>query len=58
MLYSDLLDYHKTLNLMVDYKYSIHEVENMIPFEREIHINLITQSLNSNNVGQVEAPED
>lgn len=58
MLYSDLLDYHKTLNLMVDYKYSIHEVENMIPFEREIHINLITQSLNSNDVAPVEAPED
>lgn len=60
MSHSDLLDYHKTLNLLIEYKYSIADIENMIPFEREIHIKLITNTLESANRGQpnIEAPLD
>lgn len=58
MLYSSLLDYHKTLNILTDYKYSIADVERMIPFEREIHINLITQGLEARHTTTIEAPGD
>ena len=61
MLYSNLLDYYRTLNHMQDYKYQMSDVENMIPFEREIHIDLIMKQLSgqgNTTSNSVEAPID
>jgi hypothetical protein len=61
MLYTSLGEYYKVLNMFLDYKYSITDVENMIPFERELQIDIIMQNQREESVGrqvQTEAPID
>ncbi len=59
MLYTNLAEYYKLINLFIDNKYDAEYVENLIPFERELHINLIMQAQQESDVNrQVEAPED
>ena len=36
--------YETNFVLMNDFQYSLHEIENMIPFEREIYIALLQKS--------------
>jgi hypothetical protein len=36
-------------NLMHHHKYSLTELDNMIPFEREIYIQLLTQHIKEEN---------
>ena len=45
-----LLNYYKTnFALMQHHKYTLDDLENMIPFEREIYILLISQHVNEEN---------
>ena len=37
--------YYTNFNLMQHHKYSLTELENMIPFERQIYVNLLLQYL-------------
>ena len=61
MLYTSLGEYYKTLNMFLDYKYSVTDVENMIPFERDLQIDIIMQNQQNEQMGktvQTEAPID
>jgi len=45
-----LVNYYKTnFALMQHHKYSLTEIEDMIPFEREIYITLLTQFIKEEN---------
>ena len=45
--HDSLLNYYKTnFAMMQHHKYSLTEVENMIPFEREIYVNFLKQWIN------------
>ena len=45
-----LVNYYKTnFALMQHHKYSLTEIEEMIPFEREIYITLLTQFIKEEN---------
>ncbi len=44
------MNYYKTnFALMQHHKYTLDDLENMIPFEREIYILLISQHVNEEN---------
>ncbi|MBM3202296.1 hypothetical protein FJZ55_00095 [Candidatus Woesearchaeota archaeon] len=46
MSHSDLGSYYQiTFNLLQHHKYSLEELENMIPWERDIYINLLINHL-------------
>ena len=46
MSYNDITNYY-TLNfqLMKNHNFSLTEIENMIPYEREIYVNLLIKQL-------------
>jgi hypothetical protein len=45
-----LLNYYKTnFNLTYHHKYSLTEIENMLPWEREIYITLLVTYINEEN---------
>lgn len=44
--YDNLMNYFKTnFSLMQHHKYSLHEIENMIPWEKFIYIDLLKQHI-------------
>ena len=44
MGYSDVLVYYKTnFALMHHHKYSLTEIENMYPFERDVYVGMLAQ---------------
>ena len=44
--HNSLENYYKTnFSLMQHHKYSLNEIENMIPFERDIYVNLLLNYL-------------
>jgi hypothetical protein len=48
--YDDLKNYLKTnFSLMQHHKYSLTELENMIPWERDIYVTLLIQYLEEEN---------
>ena len=51
MAHEDLVSYYKlTFSLMQPHKYSLTELENMIPWEREIYISLLQQYIEEENL--------
>tara|TARA_X000000368_G_scaffold415605_1_gene407686 strand:- start:5941 stop:6114 length:174 start_codon:yes stop_codon:yes gene_type:complete len=51
MLHEDLISYYKTnFALMQHHKYSLSDIENMIPWEREIYITLLKQYIEEENL--------
>jgi hypothetical protein len=49
--YDDLKNYYKTnFSLMQHHKYSLSELESMIPWERDIYITLLIQYLEEENL--------
>ena len=50
MAHEDLASYYKiNFALMQHHKYSLTELENMIPWEREIYVNLLVQHIEAEN---------
>ena len=50
MAHEDLASYYKiNFALMQHHKYSLTELENMIPFEREIYLGLLEQHIREEN---------
>ena len=50
MSQESLINYYKTnFTLMQHHKYTLEDLENMIPFEREIYIMLISQHVAEEN---------
>lgn len=50
MGHDSLVNYYKTnFSLMQHHKYSLSELEDMIPFERDIYILLLTQHIEQEN---------
>ena len=50
MGHDSLLNYYKTnFALMQHHKYSLDDLENMIPFERDIYIMLLSQHIEEEN---------
>jgi hypothetical protein len=50
MGHEKLVNYYKTnFSLMQHHKYSIHELEDMIPFERDVYIMLLSQFIQEEN---------
>jgi hypothetical protein len=50
MGFDNLANYYKTnFNLMQHHKYSLHELEQMLPFERDIYILLLSQYIDDKN---------
>ena len=50
MAQESLENYYKTnFALMHHHKYNLYELENMIPFEREIYIMLLSQYISEEN---------
>lgn len=50
MGHENLINYYKTnFSLMQHHKYSLSELEDMIPFERDIYIMLLTQHIEKEN---------
>jgi len=50
MGHDSLVNYYKTnFSLMHHHKYSLAELEEMIPFERDIYIMLLTQHIEQEN---------
>jgi hypothetical protein len=50
MGFDNLANYYKTnFNLMQHHKYSLHELEQMLPFERDIYILLLSQHIDERN---------
>ena len=48
--YDSLMNYYKTnFSLMQHHKYSLTELENMIPWERDIYVTLLIQFLEEEN---------
>jgi len=51
MLHEDLVSYYKiNFALMQHHKYSLSDIENMIPWEREIYISLLKQHIEEENL--------
>ena len=51
MAHEDLVSYYKlNFALMQHYKYSLTELENMIPWEREIYVSLLQQYVEEENL--------
>jgi hypothetical protein len=51
MAHEDLASYYKTNFALVQFhKYSITELENMIPWEREIYVGLLHQYIEEENL--------
>ena len=51
MAHEDLESYYKTnFALMQHHKYSLTELENMIPWEREVYLNLLQQYIEEENL--------
>jgi|TARA_A100001388_G_scaffold274961_1_gene259561 hypothetical protein len=51
MAHEDLESYFKTnFALMQHHKYSLTELENMIPWEREVYLNLLQQYIEEENL--------
>ena len=51
MAYMDLESYYKiNFSLMQYHKYSLSEIENLIPFEREIYLALLQQHIEEENL--------
>ena len=51
MAHEDLESYFKTnFALMQHHKYSLTELENMIPWEREVYLTLLQQSIEEENL--------
>jgi hypothetical protein len=47
MSYGNLMNYYKTnFALIQHHKYSLSEIENMIPFERDIYVDMLVEHLN------------
>jgi len=48
--YSTIENYYRlTFDLVQHHKYSIEEVENLIPFERDLYVDLLIQFINEEN---------
>tara|TARA_R100000353_G_C6371815_1_gene159228 strand:- start:1 stop:180 length:180 start_codon:yes stop_codon:yes gene_type:complete len=53
MAHTDLESYYKlNFALMQHHKYSLTELENMIPWEREVYISLLKQHIEEENLKQ------
>tara|TARA_X000000950_G_scaffold4807_1_gene4987 strand:- start:550 stop:723 length:174 start_codon:yes stop_codon:yes gene_type:complete len=53
MLHEDLVSYYKiNFALMQHHKYSLSDIENMIPWEREIYISLLKNYIEEENLKQ------
>lgn len=53
MAHEDLESYYKiNFSLMQHHKYSLTELENMIPWEREIYLSLLKQYIEEENLKQ------
>jgi hypothetical protein len=53
MAHEDLASYYKTnFALMQHHKYSLAELENMIPWEREVYVSLLQQYIEEENMKQ------
>jgi hypothetical protein len=51
MAHMDLESYFKiNFSLMTHYKYSLTEIENMMPFERDIYLLLLNQFVEEENL--------
>ncbi|MEC8552190.1 MAG: hypothetical protein VXY93_16955 [Pseudomonadota bacterium] len=51
MAHEDLESYYKTnFALMQHHKYSLTELENMMPWEREIYVTLLSQYIEEENL--------
>tara|TARA_B100000927_G_scaffold286507_1_gene278102 strand:+ start:1561 stop:1746 length:186 start_codon:yes stop_codon:yes gene_type:complete len=51
MAHEDLESYYKTnFALVQHHKYSLTELENMIPWEREVYLTLLTQYVEEQNL--------
>ena len=51
MAHTNLESYYKTnFALMQHHKYSLTELENMIPWEREVYLTLLTQYVEEQNL--------
>ena len=56
MSHEDLASYYKlNFALMQHHKYSLTELENMIPWEREIYLTLLQQHLEDEKLKQQQA---
>ena len=56
MAHEDLESYFKVnFALMQHHKYSLTELENMIPWEREIYLSLLSQFIEEENLRQQQA---
>jgi hypothetical protein len=53
MAHEDLESYYKVnFSLMQHHKYSLTELENMLPWEREIYLSLLKQYIEEENLKQ------
>jgi hypothetical protein len=53
MAHADLASYYKiNFALMQHHKYSLTELENMIPWEREVYLTLLQQYVEEENLKQ------
>ena len=53
MSHEDLASYYKiNFSLMQHHKYSLTELENMMPWEREIYLTLLQQYIEEENLKQ------
>ena len=56
MAHADLESYYRVnFALMQHHKYSLTELENMIPWEREIYLSLLSQFIEEENLRQQQA---
>lgn len=56
MIYMDLENYFKlTFSLVQYHKYSLWEVENLIPWERDIYVELLKAHIESEKLKQQQA---
>ena len=56
MIHMDLASYYKlNFSLMQYHKYSLTEIENMMPWEREIYLALLTDYIESENLKRQQA---
>ena len=56
MAHENLESYYKVnFALMQHHKYSLTELENMIPWEREIYLSLLSQFIEEENLRQQQA---
>jgi len=58
MSYESLMNHYKTnFQLMQFHNYSLYDLEHMIPYEREIYVNLLSQHLEEIKDAQVVAQQ-